>query len=150
MEIGYNKILDGYRPDAHIRLISKGIRSMTYDFIIEFERTRSNQAIIDEKLKRNEKLANFRKYGLSDKTKILYVLTDEFYNVYWRPVEYHQKEVRKLTDKVNYRLKRLIEEARFLPGHKYRFTTLHNFTRLDKAVWHNSPGHPTKLISNPA
>ena len=150
VEIDYNKILDGYRPDAHIRLTSKDIRPRIYDFIIEFERTRSNQAIIDEKLKRNEKLAAFRKYGLSDKTKILYVLTDEFYDVYWRPVEYNQKEVRQLTDKVNYRLKRLIGGARFLPGHKYRFTALHNFTRLDKAVWHNSQGHPTKLINDPA
>jgi hypothetical protein len=54
--IDCNKVLDGYKPDAHIRLTSNEIKPRTFDFLIEFERTRSNKAIIDEKFKKNEKL----------------------------------------------------------------------------------------------
>jgi len=59
-----------------------------YDFILEFERTRTPKAIMEEKIRANEKIGNFRKYGLSKKTKFLYVFTTEHFDVTKRPVEY--------------------------------------------------------------
>lgn len=148
VEIDYNKVINGYKPDAYIRITSKDICTKTYEYLVEFERTRSNQAILDEKLRKNEKLGDLRNYGLSSRAKILYVLTDEFYNVYWRPVEYEtNQEVKPLIDKVNYRLKKLIEASKQLNSNKYLFTALHNFTRLNEAVWRDPSGQPRKLIN---
>ena len=38
----------------------------------------------------NEKITNFRKYGLSKQTKFLYVFTTENFDVTTRPVEYSE------------------------------------------------------------
>jgi len=59
--------LDGYKPDAIVKYRHK-LNEKKYDFILEFERTRTPKAIYDEKIRLNEKIKNFRKYGLSKKT----------------------------------------------------------------------------------
>ena len=56
--------LDGYKPDAIVKYRHK-LDGREYDFILEFERTRTPRAIFEEKIRLNEKITNFRKYGLS-------------------------------------------------------------------------------------
>ena len=85
IEIDYNFVMDGYKPDALIRMT--GNDGNRYDFAFELERTRSPQAIKKEKLSKNDKI-NPAKHGLSEKTKFLYVYAHERYNVFARPVEY--------------------------------------------------------------
>lgn len=79
--------LDGYKPDAIIRYRHK-LNEKEYDFLVEFERTRTPRAIFEEKIRLNEKVTNFRKYGLSKQTKFLYIFTTENFDVTNRPVEY--------------------------------------------------------------
>ena len=79
--------LDGYKPDAVVRYRHK-LNGREYDFILEFERTRTPKAIMEEKIRVSERVKNFRKFGLSKQTKFLYVFTTENFDVTIRPVEY--------------------------------------------------------------
>ena len=123
--------LDGYKPDAIIRYRHK-LDDRQYDFIVEFERTRTPRAIFDEKIRLNEKIGNFRKYGLSKQTKFLYVFTTENFNVTTRPVEY--SECRPMIHRVEKQFGQLMRLAGKLPDHRYRFALLHQLNEYDKAV----------------
>ncbi len=136
--------LDGYKPDAIFRYRHK-LERKEYDFIVEFERTRTPRAIFEEKIRLNEKIKNFRKYGLSKQTKFLYVFTSENFDVSTRPVEYN--EYRRIIHRVEKQFGQLMRLAEKLPDHRYRFALLHQFKEFKKAVWMTPSGRRTKLIA---
>jgi len=135
--------LDGYKPDAIVRYRHK-LDNKEYDFIVEFERTRTPKAIFEEKIRLNEKIKNFRKYGLSKQTKFLYVFTSENFDVTTRPVEYG--ECRPIIQRVEKQFGQLLKMMKKLPEYKYRFALLHQFKEYEKAVWTTPSGHKTKII----
>ena len=116
-----------------------------YDFILEFERTRTPKAIFDEKIRLNKKVSNFRKYGLYKQTKFLYVFTTENFDVTTRPVEY--SEYRPMIQRVEKQFWQLLWLARKLPEYRYRFTMLHQLKEYESAVWVMPSGRRTKLIT---
>ena len=135
--------LEGYKPDAIIRYQHK-LDNRQYDFIVEFERTRTPRAIFEEKIRLNEKITNFRKFGLSKQTKFLYVFTSENYDVTKRPVEYF--EYRPMIQRVDNQFGQLLCLARKLPEDRYRLALLHQFKEYEKAVWVMPSGRHVKLI----
>jgi len=103
------------------------------------------KAIFEEKIRMNEKITNFRKYGLSKQTKFLYVFTNENFDVTKRPVEYH--EYRPMIARVEKEFGHILRMAKKLPIHKYRFALLHQFKEYDKSVWFSPTGHKMKIIN---
>lgn len=146
IEIKYTPTLkaDGkaYRPDALVKLTSADLRR--YDFIIEFERSRNPQAILKEKLRKNQRMPSFKELGLSDHTKILYVYSHENFNVFNRPNQYKScpKEIQSLETGFS----NLLKSVRELPDHKYRFLPYHQFTRLAEPIWTTPKGNKVSLI----
>jgi hypothetical protein len=136
--------LDGYKPDAIVKYRQK-LDGREYDFILEFERTRTPKAIFEEKIRLNEKITNFRKYGLSKQTKFLYVFTTENFDVTTRPVEY--SECRLMIQRVEKQFGQLLRLAGKLPDYKYRFALLHQFKEFEKAVWVMPIGRRVKIIT---
>lgn len=136
--------LDGYKPDAIVKYRHK-LESKEYDFILEFERTRSPKAIFEEKLRLNEKIKDFPKYGLSKQTKFLYVFTSENFDVTTRPVEY--SGCRPMLERVEKQFGQLLWAARGLPENRYRFALLHQFKEFENAVWKIPNGRRVKIIT---
>jgi hypothetical protein len=136
--------LDGYKPDAIVKYRHK-LEGREYDFILEFERTRTPKAIFEEKIRMNEKITNFRKYGLSKQAKFLYVFTTENFDVTKRPVEY--SEYRPIIERVEKEFGHLLLMARKLPDYKYRFALLHQFKEFNKPIWFCPTGHKMKIIN---
>ena len=116
-----------------------------YNFILEFERTRTPKAIFEEKIRLNEKITNFRKYGLSKQTKFLYVFTTENFDVTTRPVEY--SECRPMIQRVEKQFGQLLRMAKKLPEYRYRFALLHHFKEFERAVWVMPGGRRVKIIN---
>ncbi|MCE5249413.1 replication-relaxation family protein [bacterium] len=135
---------DGYKPDAIIRYRHK-ITEREFDFLVEFERTRTPKAIFNEKIRLNEKITNFRKYGLSKQTKFLYVFTTENFDVTTRPVEYHG--YRQMIARVEKEFGQLLRMAKKLPEYRYRFAPLHQFKEFEKPVWFSPTGHKVTIIN---
>jgi len=136
--------LDGYKPDAIVQYRHK-LDGREYDFILEFERTRTPKAIFEEKIRLNEKVTNFRKYGLSKQTKFLYVFTTENFDVTTRPVEY--PGCRQILERVEKQFGQLLWLARKLPEYRYRFGLLHQFKEFERAVWVMPGGRRVKIIT---
>ena len=78
---------------------------------------------MEEKIRVNDKITNFRKYGLSKQTKFLFVFTSENFDVTTRPVEYG--ECRPIIQRVEKQYGQILRLARKLPDYKYRFEKLH-------------------------
>jgi len=135
---------DGYKPDAIIRYLHK-LDDRLYDFIVEFERTRTPRAIFEEKIRMNKKIKNFRKFGLSRQTKFLYVFTTENFDVTKRPVEY--SEYRPMIRRVEKQFGQLLRMTGKLPDHRYRFALLHQFKEFGKPVWFIPNRQKTKIIA---
>jgi len=135
--------LDGYKPDTIIRYRNK-LDNRQYDFILEFERTRTPKAIFDEKIRLNEKIKNFRKYGLSKQAKFLYVFTTENFDVTKRPVEF--LECKPMIQRVEKQFGQLLRLAGKLSDHKYRFALLHQFKEFSQPVWYNPIGQKVIII----
>ncbi len=112
---------------------------------MEFERTRTPKAIFDEKIRLNEKIKNFRKFGLSKQTKFLYVFTSENFDVTKRPVEY--KDYQPMITRVEKEFGHILRMAKKLSIHKYRFALLHQFKEFDHPVWYSPSGQRVKIIN---
>jgi hypothetical protein len=95
------------------------------------------------KIRLNEKVKNFLKYGLSKHTKFLYVFTTENFDVTTRPVEY--SECRPMIQRVEMQFRQILWLARKLPEYRYRFALLHQFKEFDKAVWVMPGGRRVKI-----
>ena len=92
----------------------------------------------------NEKIRNFRKYGLSKQTKFLYVFTTDNFDVTTRPVEYG--ECRPILESVEKQFWQLVRIAGKLPDHRYRFAILYRFKEFEKAAWITPKGRKTIII----
>jgi len=97
-----------------------------------------------KKILLNEKITNFRKYGLSIQAKFLYIFTTENFDVKMRPVEY--PAYRPMIQRVEKQFGQLLRLAMNLPDYSYRFALLHRFKEYEKAVWIMPGGRRVKLI----
>jgi len=128
------------KPDAVITL--KGEKQ--YDFFLEVERSREASQIVNGKIKRYEEF-DFQKYGFSDKTKVLFVVSHKRLDPYWRPIQYRYllHEIKREQKKVR-SLVRLIKDKYIK---RYRITGLTNYPDIHQSVWFDTHGRVTKLIN---
>ena len=115
------------------------------EHFLEFKRTRTPKAIFEEKIRVNEKVTNFRKFGLSKQTKFLYAFTPENFDVTMRPVEYN--EYRPMIHRVENQFGQLLRLAGKLPDHRYRFALLHQFKEFERVVCVMPGGRRAKIIT---
>ena len=85
------------KPDAVITVNA----DKQYVFLLEVERSREASQIIHEKIKKYEDF-DFPRYGFSDKTKVLFVISHKRFDPYWRPIQYKdfKNEIEREQDKV--------------------------------------------------
>lgn len=127
------------KPDAVITIIG----DKRYDFFLEVERSREAIQIMNEKIRRYEDL-DFKKYNVSDKSKILFVVSHKRFDPYWRPIQYENviEAVRKEQEKV--RVLASLVKNKYIK--KYRITGLTNYPQIHKPVWFDTHGNLTQLI----
>ena len=114
--------------DASIQILDNG---RTYNFLIEFERTRSWEAIRKEKL-----------LGLNDsKTKVIIVYAHEDFNVLKSPVEWNES----IVSWQNKHFKNFKHYTKGLNNHFF-FMSYTNFTRPNETVFRDVNNNPRKLI----
>lgn len=134
-----------YCPDAFIRMTAPNQKQ--YDFIIEFERTKGHEQIKKEKFNICNSIKKFGSYGLSRHTRFLFFYTYELYNVYARPIEYQNEEIKKHQQVVENRLNSLIRDNKKILTDNYRFLPFHNCFRLNESIWLNSKGERVPLVN---
>jgi len=132
-----------YYPDAVIKMISP--EQKEYDFIIEFERTKTNEQIRKEKFAVCNNLERFGTYGLSRHTKFLFFYTYDTYNVFTRPLEYGNVKIQHTS--IENRLNTLIKDSqKTYLNDTYRFLPFHDFYRLNQGIWLNSRREKVALV----
>ena len=141
----YNIYDRTYCPDAFIKLTTPNNKE--YHFIIEFERTKSHEQIRKDKMEICNSLNKFGTYGISRHTRFLFFYTYELYNVFARPVEYNNPEIKKYQNSVEYRLNSLINDSQHLLNDNYLFLPFHDFYLLNKPIWLNSKKEKRMLVS---
>lgn len=129
-----------YKPDAHIKLY--GI-DKTFEFLLELERTRG-KADIFNKIKSKCEIIDYKKANLNSATQILFVWTSEVYDVFVRPMDYHNYA--EVIKPIENRFSHLVKDCQKLDPKKYRFLPLHHFRYLDQPIWLNSRREKIKLI----
>jgi hypothetical protein len=140
IDIQYEQIFDGYKPDAIVRLWDLTDCTKSYDFVVEIERSRKPEAIKKEKL---YKIAKVRFNGLSTNHKILFVIAHPHFLIDRRPLEYTSEDM----DMNNDYLQHVINLSRGLPAHRYRFMAYHDFPNINKVVWHTPDKKRVAIIN---
>ena len=142
---GSKDSLDGYKPDMIVTMTHRET-GKAYDFIVEFERSKRQGDTIKNKIEKQKKLKDLRKYGLSSKTQFLYITAITEWDTFWRPIEFDRPEVRRVMRMSDKYLKGLLSRVSDLPPHQFRFKTLHSvFTDFNK--WHDTQGDIKPLIN---
>lgn len=144
-----------YKPDAHIKLISKNNPAKSRDILLEVETgSRSPETIAKAKLDKMAKL-NFGINGLHKKTSFLMVyacddeIKDKGWNKYWRPIEYqeHPELIQKNHDNLN----RIMKLRPNLPNN-FLFMTIDKLPRLiehpDRAIVTDIKGNAKSILNN--
>lgn len=139
VEIDRVKKLGDYKPDAIVKIRDNDFKS--YHFIVEFERTRSWEAIRKEKLLLMDKVRP-EHFNLSKQTKFLIVYAHEHFNVFKRPIEW-------MPSIVEYQNRHFKKYKKYIYdlSNPFLFTPFHNFTRLNESVWFDLNGSHRKLIN---
>lgn len=148
VDFDYNASIDGYRPDILVRMSTPDLKKK-YTFIVEIERKQHPGRTYEEKIKKIEKVLaklNYRKYGLTDHTKVLIVWNNMSFNPFWRPQEYGNFKGQKEVLERHFEL--LLEICKNLPSYRYRFIPFSEFANLHKPVWHTPSGERMMLINN--
>lgn len=145
-QIKYNNGSNYYEADAYITLDPYDKNKHSFSFIVEFERTREVNEIIEKKLKKIESLGNLHKLGLPPFTKVLIVLSHENYKGYWRPCEYDKEDVKRQIRIVETKFNSLLKKVKWCPDY-FRFMAFPDFYRLNEAVWFSPTGTKVKLIN---
>lgn len=130
---------ENYKPDVHIRMFAY---NKVYDFLLEFERTRSKSDIMKKIQSKCEKL-NFKNNGLKY-TRFLFVYTDEMFNVFARPIEY--KKYQKRIESVETQFNNLMKDTSGL-NDSFLFLPFHKFIYLNQPIWQKPNGEKVKLIN---
>jgi hypothetical protein len=130
-----NGIKKTYEPDGFVKLISPDMKE--YHFLIEFERTKSNKEIRNDKISKINDINKFGTYGLSRHTRVLIFYTYEIYNVYTRPNQYNDPAIKKYHDGVETRLKTLIKDNSDVLKNFILFLPFHKFHQLNRPIWKN-------------
>ena len=137
VEIDRTSKLGAYKPDAIVKIT---IDKKRYDFIVEFERSRSWEAIRKEKLLLMAQIKP-EQYSLSKQTKFLTIYAFERFNVFKRPIEWTPS----IVELQNKHFKNFKHYTKDLTPN-FLFASYHNFTRLNETVWQDINNNPRKLI----
>ncbi len=145
----YDSSFYGVQPDILIRIESDNPKEVTRFLLVEIERKKTVDRVFNEKVKRYEEMfaaiAKNKSHNINQFT-VLFVYTDIWFDVFLRPQQYsdafvinHIEQISNLTKNLVYRY------CKFLPEHRYRFTSFHNFYRLHEPVWLTPAGNRVQL-----
>lgn len=138
-----------YQPDAFIKMTLPD--ESKHFYILELERTRSHEDICN-KIKINQSMFNSNNMKLNkldERTRVLYVYTQEHFDVFKRPLQYEDDGIKQKIEGLNNSLTRLLKKVQALElttPQRYLFLRYHDFYHLNEAVWHQIDGSPRKLI----
>lgn len=147
----YDSSFYGVRPDILIRLESSHPKELTRFLMVEIERKKTIDRVFNEKIKRYEQMfkaiAQKKSHNVNQFT-VLFVYTDIWWDVFWRPQEYKDPKINNHIDCVNALLKNLIQHyGKYLPDPRYRFLGFHDFYRLNEALWLTPHGNRVQALS---
>lgn len=147
IQVDYEKNLNGYKPDAWIRMINYDTGAR-YDFLLEIETgTRHVGEQVDHKFK---PLNNFdpKKNKLNNETKVLVVQSHGSFIPSIRPVDYKNFKDRILM--IERRTTGLMDAVRksgkVKQPFRFLFLPYNQFPRLNESVWTDLRGERRKLV----
>lgn len=135
------------KPDAWIHMVKKDETKKVFDFLLEFENSREPTDLYKDTIKKYERFANLAEIGLDPHAKILIVVSVEYFNAYWRPVEYEQDHISKNIQAIRNKLDTLLTLAYPYRKHFFIYSIFPDFYRLNEAVWFLPEGKRVKLIN---
>jgi hypothetical protein len=118
-------------------------------FLVEIERKKSPDRVINEKLARYENTLaklNFKKYNLNAPVKVLIIYANLDYNCFLRPQDYSQNNAYEEIKKLAKQLDHLVYLSRDLPPNRYRFLAFYDFYRLHETAWLMPNNNINRLI----
>jgi hypothetical protein len=147
-DFDYKADLGGLKPDILVK--AKNIHSdRQFTFLVEVERKKELTRIYRDKITRYNKFIKdglFEKNKLSPKTKVLFVCSNHRYDVYWRPQNYSQPEVKPIMDLLYKQFNYFLETIRNQPDKHYRFIPFSEFTKIAEPIWRMPSGTKVRLI----
>lgn len=147
----YDSSFYGVRPDILIRIESQGPKEITRFLLVEIERKKTIDRVFNEKIKRYEqmfKAIQQKKSHNINQFTTLFIYTDIWWDVFWRPQEYGEPKIINHIDCVNGLLKNLVQHyGKYLPEQRYRFLGFHNFYRLNEPIWFTPQGNRVLALS---
>lgn len=141
VEIEYEKVFDGYKPDAVIRMWHQANCEKSFNFIIEIERSRKPLAIKQEKLNRIVKV-NFRK-NFGNDYRVVFLIAHPHFTIDKRPLEYKGADMMMNQDY----LQHVLNLAKDLPAKHYRFAAYHEFPNIAEPVFFSPDGNVFQFIN---
>jgi len=145
----YDSSFYGVRPDILIRVESSQPKELTRFLLVEIERKKTVDRVFNEKIKRYEamfKAIEQKKSHNVGQFTVLFIYTDIWWDVFWRPQEYGDANISNHIDCINGLLKNLVlHYGKFIPNSKYGFLGFHNFYRLHEPLWLTPQGNRVKL-----
>lgn len=119
-------------------------------FLIETENKEKVQRSFKEKVLVYESFIKgfFKRNGLSDNTKILFILTNRELATFTLPIEYSKPLEKSRIDKVYAQFGHFMESAKKLEGYRpYRFLPYIEYLHLSEPIWFTPRGNKVSLIN---
>ena len=147
-DFNYKADLGGLKPDILVK--AKNIHDhREFTFLVETERKKELTRIYRDKVSRYNKLIKeglFEKHKLSPKTKVLFVCANLRYDVYLRPIQYHEAKNKPFLNLLYKQFDYFISELKTLSDKHFRFIPFPEFTDIAKPIWRMPSGTKVKII----
>jgi hypothetical protein len=138
VELDLDKSYNGLKPDATIKMIHRKTIK-TYDFLLETERKKTIDRVLNEKVGRYEK-TKFKNSALNEHFKVLFVFATKDFDVFKRPLEYTKKDIEEI-EFINKKLPELASQT----SPRYCFIGFHDFDKVHRPIWYNKNNKIIKL-----
>ena len=136
------------RADIFLRA-SKLDGTKEFDFIIETEHKDDLRQTFNDKVKPYDKSIKnglFKKNGLSDKTKVLFICAHSHTPTFLRPQEYNDKENLNPIMLSYKQFENLMSLVQDLDDKNFRFIPFVEFTKINEPIWRMPSGTKVKII----
>lgn len=119
-----------------------------YTFLIETEHKDKLQNAFREKVLFYDSFINgfFKRNGLNENTKILFILTNRELATFTLPQEYEEPIIKERVAKVYSQFGHFLEMTKKLGNRPYRFLPFVDFLHLPETIWHTTQGTKVKII----
>jgi hypothetical protein len=141
----YDSSFYGVRPDILIKVESLTSKPYVHFYLVEIERKKTVDRVFHEKIKKYEEMFSeiiSKKSHNINQYSALFVYTDIWFDVFLRPQQYKEPNIMHHINFIDGLLKNLVHNyCKYLPDHRYRFMSFHNFYHLSGPVWYTPLGN---------